>query len=55
MNYIIETRGDGGTWNPRPETFDTISQAEQHIVNEIPETVEARIVREGQEEAGRPH
>jgi len=43
MTFTIETRDGGGTWKPLPYTFDSQSQAEQFLVNEIPETTEARI------------
>ena len=44
--YLVETKPPEGAWHPLSYTFDTQSQAEQHIVDEIPEGYSARIVRE---------
>ena len=43
--YVVETKSPDGSWRPLPYTFDSQSQAEQFIVDEIPEGYPARIVR----------
>ena len=43
--FIVETHHPENAWLPVPREFDTQAQAEQFIVDELPDNLPARITR----------